>query len=155
MRRLVTFTAAWLFAAVAATTAAWQGVGLVTDEVTADRPGALTASGVQERLDGGAATSTVSSTTAPPAASTATTTGPAEPAPVTETYRLEGGTVMISFSPTDVRAVGVTPNPGFGVKKSEPEDGGWRVELESATHRSRIDAWWEGGPRTRPREDPR
>lgn len=72
---------------------------------------------------------------------------------MTKTYFLEGGTVTIAFSPTSVRATTVTPNPGFGVEKNGPEDGGWRVELESDGHRSRIDAWWDGGPQVRPRED--
>jgi hypothetical protein len=158
VRRLVTFTIAWLFAAVAATTAAWKGVALVTDEVTGDRPPALAASEVQERLDEGSpASSSVPSTTAPATGPTTTTTapGPTQPAPVTRTFRLEGGTVTISFSPTRVAATAVTPNPGFGVNKNEPEDGGWRVELESESHRSRLDAWWDGAPQFRPREDPR
>ena len=166
MRRLVTFTVAWLFVAVAATTAAWQGVALVTHEVTDDRPAALGASEVQARLDaaGPAAGSAPSSTTtsAPTAASTTTTTtttagaaGAGEPAPVIKTYRLTGGTATIEFSPTSVRGVAATPNPGFGVKKSEAEGAGWRVEFESDGHRSRLDAWWDNGPQARSREDSR
>lgn len=157
MRRLMTFTVAWLLAAVAATTAAWQGVTLVTHEVTDERPAALAASDVEARLDEGsattAATSATTTTTAP--SPTTSTTAPDAPAPVSRTYRLEGGVVTISFSPTAVTATAVSPNPGFGVKKNEPEDGGWRVELESDGHRSRLDAWWDGGPQARPREDPR
>jgi len=153
VRRLLTFTAAWLLAAVAATTAAWQGVSLVTHEVTDDRPAALAASDVQSKLDDAAATAT----STPGSTATTTTTSPPTTAPavqpVRETYQLEGGVVTIQFSPTEVRAVGVTPNQGFGVKKNEPEDGGWRVELESDSHRSRLDAWWDGGPQVRPRED--
>jgi hypothetical protein len=83
------------------------------------------------------------------------TTAPVEPAPVTKTYRLEGGVATIQFSPTDVHSVGVTPNLGFSVKKNEPEDGGWRVELESDSHRSRLDAWWDNGPQASTREDAR
>jgi hypothetical protein len=156
MRRLVTFTVAWLFAAVAATTAAWQGVSLVTREVTDERPSALAASDVQSRL-GDASPPDASGTTAPPssAPATTTTTAPDAPAPVTKTYRLTGGTATIQFSPTSVQATLVAPNPGFTIKKNGPEDGGWRVELESEGHRSRLDAWWDGGPQVRPREDPR
>jgi hypothetical protein len=160
VRRLLTFTAAWLFAAVAATTAAWQGVSLVTHEVTDDRPAALAASDVQSKLDDAAATAPATSTTGsratPGSTATTTTPPPTTPAvqPVRETYQLEGGVVTIQFSPTEVRAVGVTPNQGFSVKKSEPEDGGWRVEFESDSHRSRLDAWWDGGPQFRTREDP-
>jgi hypothetical protein len=155
VRRLVTFAVAWLFAAGAATTAAWQGVALVTDQVTDDRPAALAGSDVQDRLDAGSPGSTPTSTTGPPAASSAPTTGPVQADPETRTYRLEGGTTTIQFSPSEVRATVVTPNPGFSVKTSEAEDTGWRVEFESDTHRSRLDAWWDGGPQARPREDAR
>jgi len=158
---MLTFTIAWVLVAVVATTAAWQGVALVTDEVTDDRPAALAASDVQDQLAEGSA----AGTTAPPPDSTAattTTTSPPTtgttqpaPAPVTKTYRLTGGVVTISFSPTQVTATGVRPNPGFGIKKSEAEGTGWRVEFENDSHRSRLDAWWDNGPRDDTREDPR
>jgi hypothetical protein len=167
---LLTFTIAWVAVAIVATMAAWQGVALVTDEVTDDRPAALAASDVQARLDGEAAATgdtttpgsdasdasdSTAGTTTTSATSSATTTAPAQPAPVTKSYLLTGGSVTIRFSPTEVTATGVFPNPGFSIKKNGPEDGGWRVEFESDAHRSRIDAWWDGGPQVRPREDPR
>jgi hypothetical protein len=154
VRRLVTFTVAWLFAAVVATTAAWQGVALVTHEVTDERAPPLAASEVQSELQKVGPATTTSTAGTPPASTTTTTTTTAAPS-VTETYRLDGGTTTIEFSPTGVRAVSAVPNPGFGVKKSEPEGTGWRVEFESDGHRSRIDAWWDGGPQIRSREDPR
>jgi hypothetical protein len=161
MRRFVTFTVAWLFAAVAATTAAWQGVALVTDEVTDNRPAALAASDVQERLD--AATSPSASVTTTAGTASSTTTVPATTAPSTtttavpsetHTYHLDGGTTTLEFSPAGVREVVSTPNPGFSVK-TEPEGDGLRVEFESDSHRSRIDASWDNGPQVRPREDKR
>jgi hypothetical protein len=157
MRRFVTFTVAWLFAAVAATTAAWQGVALVTDEVTDNRPAALAASDVQERLDA-AGTTTSPPTTAAPTTATPTTGAPATTTTVpsvTKTYQLVGGTTTLELSPAGVREVLSTPNPGFSLKKSGPEGDGWRVEFESDGHRSRIDAWWDDGPQVRPREDER
>jgi hypothetical protein len=154
MRRFVTFTVAWLLAAVAATTAAWQGVALVTDEVTDNRPAALAASDVQERLDAGSTTTTAGAgsptTTAPPPSTTTTTSAvPSE----SHTYHLTGGTTTIRFSPTEVIATLTSPNPGFSLKKSEAEGTGWRVEFESDDHRSRIDARWDNGPVVAPRED--
>jgi hypothetical protein len=160
VRRFVTFTVAWLFAAVAATTAAWQGVALVTDEVTDNRPAALAASDVQERLDaapgstdpGSTATTaaTASPTTTAPPSSTTTTAVPSE----THTYRLVGGTTTLEFSPAGVHEVASSPNPGFSVK-TEPEGTGLRVQFESDSHRSRLDASWSNGPEVRPREDER
>ena len=38
------------------------------------------------------------------------------------------------------------PNPGYEVRV-EPESGGVKVEFRSDDHRSRIDAWWDNGPR--------
>jgi hypothetical protein len=154
MRRFVTFTVAWLFAAVAATTAAWQGVALVTDEVTDNRPAALAASDVQERLDAatGSTTTTGAAGATTSTAAPATTTTSAVPSE-SHTYQLIGGTTTIRFSPTEVIATLTSPNPGFSLKKSEPEGTGWRVEFESDDHRSRIDARWDNGPVVTPRED--
>jgi hypothetical protein len=128
----------------------------VTDEVTDNRPAALAASDVQERLDAGSgadgATTTAgpaSSTTTAPPASTTTSVVPSE----SHTYHLTGGTTTIRFSPTEVRATMTSPNLGFSVKKSEGDGTSWRVEFESDDHRSRIDATWDNGPQVRPRED--
>jgi hypothetical protein len=190
VRRLVTFAVAWLLAAVAATTAAWQGVALVTHEVTDERPAALGASDIEAALDdasdtsimttssatasattsatgagaGSGSTSTTAGTpgtsgtgpvtTTRPSGSGTTTTTALDAVAETHTYTLIGGTTTLRFSPAGVSQVVSTPNPGFEVK-TEPEGGGLRVEFESDSHRSRIDAWWDDGPRVRPREDPR
>ena len=152
MRRSLTFTAAWLVAAAVATTAAWQGVGLVTNQVTDERPAALAADDVRDKLD--QPTSTTAAT--PPATAPATTTSTAAPADaVTRTYNLEGGSAALRFTPAGVSVVWSAPNAGFGVK-TEPEHGnGFRVEFESETHRSRVTGWWDGGPQDETREDPR
>jgi hypothetical protein len=66
---------------------------------------------------------------------------------------MDGGVVTLSFSPAGVDVVGATPNEGFTVD-SEPEHGnGVKVEFESDAHRSRVDAWWDGGPQVERRED--
>ncbi|HEY8546338.1 MAG TPA: hypothetical protein VIL36_14860 [Acidimicrobiales bacterium] len=167
MRRSLTFAAVWVAAAAVATTAAWQGVGLVTSEVTDNRPGSLTAAGVEAELGelaertggtGGTGGPVTTPTTAPgepttpttPTTSAPTTTAPGE----TRTYTSTGGSAVLRFSPAGVVVVSSVPNPGFGVE-IEPEHGnGVRVEFESDGHRSRIDGWWDGGPRDRVREDP-
>ena len=46
-----------------------------------------------------------------------------------------------------------TPAAGFTVDIGESHDGGARVEFESDDHRSRLDAWWDGGPQDEVRED--
>jgi len=159
MRRYVTFTAAWLLATGVATTAAWQGVSLVTDEVTDERAGSLTAEQVAARLgpdasadDPGGPTTTATPSTAPDATTTTTTSTPAEPAE-TRTYPLVGGTTALRFTPAGVEVLWSTPNPGFSVK-TEPENGnGVKVEFEGNGHKSRVDGWWDGGPQDRTRED--
>jgi hypothetical protein len=149
---MLTLGVAWAVAAVVAAVVAWQGVGLVGDQVTDDRPATLSAAEVEARLagtatptgDGGApATSAPTTTTsAPPPA-----TGPAatEGTPVLRPYTVTGGTAVLSFSPEGVTAVSATPSTGYQVR-SDAHDGGWRVEFEGPDGRSRIDAWWDGGP---------
>ena len=70
------------------------------------------------------------------------------PAAVVKNYTVAGGTASISFAPDDVKVLWATPAPGFTVS-SEPEGPGIRVEFESSNARSRIDAWWDGGPQDR------
>ena len=60
------------------------------------------------------------------------------------TFNLVGGTAAVSFLPDQVEVLWAAPNPGFSV---EIQDGSSaRVEFESDEHRSRLDAWWAGGP---------
>lgn len=51
MSRSVKFALAWLLAAGVAVTAAWQGVAIVGNQVTEDRPRSLSAREVREALD--------------------------------------------------------------------------------------------------------
>ena len=67
----------------------------------------------------------------------------------TRSYDLVGGTATLRFSPSGVTVVVATPGAGFTVDIGESHGGGARVEFESDDHRSRLDGWWDGGPRTR------
>ena len=180
MRRTVVLVASWLAAAVVAVALAWQGVSVVGNQVTDERPPPLAASDIADRLTdatststttstpgsgGSASTSSTTSTTSggvPGSApeSTATTAAPATPPPSppppaaeTRTYNLVGGTASLRFAPTGVTVVFANPASGFSVSV-EPEHGnGVSVEFESEGHESRVDGWWEGGPVDRVRED--
>jgi len=203
VRRIFTLSVAWLAAAIVAAVVAWQGVGLVGDQVTDSRDdGMLTAAQVEQALaeggDGGGISIPPTSTTLPatsdttaagttppsttaagagaggtasgtspersttpsrgnaPASSTtgtgsggqpATTPAPA-PAAIVKTYSVNGGTASISFSANEVKVLWATPAAGWSVR-NEPEGTGIRVEFESGSGRSRIDAWWSGGPQDR------
>lgn len=89
-------------------------------------------------------TTTVAPTPAPPPAPS--------PAPETRTYTLVGGTASLRFEPSGVTVVFANPAQGFDVE-IEPEHGnGVRVEFESNGHESRLEGWWDGGPRDRQEE---
>lgn len=94
-------------------------------------------------------TPTSSSTTTPSVQTTLDTPPPAPgstgPPSTTQTFTLIGGTAAISFSPSRVEVLWATPNPGFGVS-IETESPGIKVEFRADHHRSRVDAWWAGGP---------
>lgn len=161
MRRYVTFTAAWLLATGVATTAAWQGVSLVTDEVTDQRADSLGADEVAAALDSTSSTQPGDPTTAPTATTPTTapdatdapaTTTTAEPSE-TRTYPLVGGTTALRFTPSGVEVLWSTPNPGFSVKTEPENSNGVKVEFEGNGHKSRVDGWWDGGPQDRTRED--
>jgi hypothetical protein len=160
VRRSLTFSALWVAAAAVATTAAWQGVGLVTNQVTDQRPAALSAADVEASLEATAATGATptpgGSATAPtsPSSPTTTTTAPAATGE-TRTYTVEGGSAALRFTPDRVEVVWSTPNPGYSVDTEAEHVNGVRVEFESDTHRSRIEGWWDGGPQERVREQPR
>lgn len=70
----------------------------------------------------------------------------------TKTFTLTGGTTAIRFSPSSTKVLWATPNPGYEVR-IEPESEGVKVEFRSDDHRSRIDAWWDDGPRHEIREE--
>lgn len=77
-------------------------------------------------------------TTAPPPAATPTET---------RTYTLVGGTATLQFGPSGVTVLAASPNPGYDVELEPTHDTGVRVEFESDGHRSRVEGWWDGGPR--------
>jgi hypothetical protein len=181
MRRTVGFVALWFVAGVAATTVAWLGVSTVSDQLagSGSHPDPLSGDQISDELAAAPdSTTTVpldpttttpspttTTTTARPAGTGATTsttvpvappTTTAPPPPtqaVTRSYDLEGGTTTLRFTPTGVTVVVATPAPGFTVEISDSHSGGKRVEFESNDHRSRVDAWWDGGPQDEVRED--
>ena len=107
-----------------------------------DSPSGSTSSSTSTTVPTSSTTVPTSSTTVP---TSSTTVPPVEAETIT--FTLTGGTTAISFSASGVTVLWATPNPGFDVK-IEPESPGWKVEFRSDTHRSRIDAWWNGGPVT-------
>ncbi|HZA77514.1 MAG TPA: hypothetical protein VE623_14115 [Acidimicrobiales bacterium] len=151
MRRSLALGAVWVVAAALAAGVAWAGIGVVGDQVTDDRPAPLSADEVAQAVAAGEdqqADTTTASTTPP-----TTAASPADASASTETYQMTGGVVTLRFSPTGAEVVGATPHEGFEVDW-EPEHGnGVKVEFESDGHESRLDAWWDGGPRVERRED--
>ena len=88
------------------------------------------------------------STTSPP------TTRPAAPTPTTtagvvRTYNLIGGSAALRFEPGKVTVVWANPNPGFRAEIDARDGGGVRVRFDGDSHRSEIEAWWDGGPQDR------
>ncbi|HKA85128.1 MAG TPA: hypothetical protein VKD21_14745 [Acidimicrobiales bacterium] len=151
MRRSLALGAIWVAAAASAAGVAWAGIGVVGDQVTDDRPAPLSSEQVARELQANQAPAT--STTNAPDGGTSTTAPPADPSATTRTYRMQGGVVALRFSPAGVEVVGASPADGFTVDV-EPEHGnGVKVEFESDAHRSRVDAWWDGGPQVERRED--
>jgi hypothetical protein len=89
VRRFFAFGLAWLAAAVVATVVAWQGVGLIGDQVTGDSPSTLSASEIEEKLASTTTEEAPSSSSAPrrstrtgaggdPAGTTRPTTAPGQ-----------------------------------------------------------------------------
>lgn len=156
---------AWVVAAVVAVAVASWGVGLVSRSVTDDRPAPLEAAQIRDRLD--EATSTTTAPTPTSRRSATSTTAPDAPGPTTttaapsttaagetRTYNLVGGTVALRFSPSGVTVVFANPANGFDVEVEPEQANGVKVEFESGAHRSRVEAWWDGGPQDRVEERP-
>ena len=118
-------------------------------------PTATVDPGAPTTTAGGGSPTTAGGGSGPPGTvPTTTTTAPPPPAPpTTRTYPLVGGTTTLRFSADGVTVVVATPNAGFSVDVNESHDNGVRVEFESDGHRSRVDAWWDGGPQDEVRED--
>lgn len=178
MRRTVALVGLWLAGAALAVFVAWQGVGVVGDQVTDERPAPLAASEIERRL-ADTTTTANASLPSPPATTTTpeptpaerpptTTPGPAAPPPAatspppsdpsetaeTRTYNLRGGTAALRFTRAGVEVVFANPAPGFSVGVEREHGTGVKVTFESDAHESRVDGWWDAGPVDRVREDP-
>lgn len=171
------YAAGWFAAGVLAVLLGSVSVSMVGHRVTGSRPAPLNASEVRHELEVGTVTSTtvpLVPTTAPPPPTTTTTASPTAPPPsrpVTSTtmttvatthrtepaelrtYTLVGGTVTLRFAASGVTVEVATPNPGFALDVELAHDTGVRVELESDEHRSRVEGWWDGGPRDEVHEE--
>lgn len=103
-------------------------------------------------------TTSRSTTTSRPTTAIPSTTATTQP-PTTQTsgqiltFNLVGGSTAISFSSDQVRVLWATPKPGFDVDIGGGS--GTRVEFEAHHHKTRLDAWWDGGPKTELREEPK
>jgi hypothetical protein len=149
VRRSLALGAVWVAAAASAAGVAWAGIGVVGDQVTDDRPAPLSSEQVA-RLQAEQAPAT---TTSAPDGGSSTTAPPADPSATTSTYRMQGGVVTLRFSAAGVEVLGASPAEGFTVDTEAEHGNGVRVEFESDAHRSRVDAWWDGGPQVERRED--
>lgn len=86
-------------------------------------------------------------------APTSSTTTPATQPATVRTYTLVGGTATLRFSPSGVTVQDATPQPGYSVEIEVEHGTGVRVEFRSSDHRSRVDGWWDNGPRDEVSED--
>lgn len=182
MRRTVLYLAGWVAVGVTAVTLATVAVSMVGNQVTGDRPPALSVDEVRAELAGGATASesittrpssgspdftpgeTETSPTAKPSTSTPTSSSTVTTAPGSNTstpsappsirsYTLEGGTATLRFAASGVTVQEATPRPGYSVEVEATHDTGVRVEFRSDDHRSRVTGWWENGPRDEVDED--
>ena len=64
-----------------------------------------------------------------------------------------GGNRDTALLPAGVTVLTASPASGFTVEIGDSHGGGKRVEFESEDHRSRLEAWWDGGPQDEVRED--
>lgn len=117
VRRALVLTGAWLLAAVVAVAVAWQGVGIVTRNVTDDRPASLAASEVRELAAEPDATTTTTSVASPssvPPAATSTSapvpavTPAARPTATTSSPPTTAAPPVTSAPPTTATATTAT-----------------------------------------------
>jgi len=71
---------------------------------------------------------------------------------VVRTYNLVGGSATLRFEPGKVTVVWANPNPGFRAEIDDRDGGGVRVRFDGDSHRSQVEAWWDGGPQDRVEE---
>jgi hypothetical protein len=105
------------------------------------------------------ATATTAPSSSPSTATSPSSTSPSGPATapttagVVRTYNLVGGSAALRFEPGKVTVVWANPNPGFRADIDSRDGGGVRVRFDGDSHRSEVEAWWDGGPRDRTDED--
>lgn len=127
--------------------------GTASGPTSSDRSALAVAGDDPSRPASTTSTVTTDPTATTGTASTITSPGAVNPGQyVTKTFSLTGGATAIKFSPSSTKVLWATPNPGYEVR-IEPESEGVKVEFRSDDHRSRIDAWWDGGPRHEIREE--
>jgi hypothetical protein len=175
VRKIIVYVAAWFAAGLGAVALASAGVAVVGNQVTGSRPPPLSADEVRSELAADAAPTTAApdattSTTvpgadvppatnaspatspaslpaaSPPATASPPTTNPPVPSEA-RTYVLTGGTTTLQFDPSGVKVLVASPNAGYSVEIDPTHDNGIRVEFRSDAHRSRVDGWWDDGPR--------
>ena len=157
--------ALWFLGTVVAATVAWQSLRLVggTGDVAAGTL-PLTALTVptdpadpEPPLGDGTAPSTTAAT------SSSASSGDPDPAPATapagaadthqETFTLTGGSTEVRFGPEGIEVLWATPAPGYTARIEDEGGGVIKVEFRSGRARSRIDLWWDDGPRFSQREE--
>lgn len=122
--------------------------GRNTTTSTARRPGSTVTTTTTSRPAGTAPPTspapTSPATTQPPAATPTTTASG-----VVKTYNLVGGSVTLRFDTSSgkVTVVWANPNPGYRAEVDDRSDGGVRVRFDGTSHRSELEAWWDGQPR--------
>lgn len=164
---------AWLLVLVLATVLTWQIVSAADDRVS-DRPVAplnvsapviatsdsptttpptetapsTSVTTVPSTTVGTAASttsSTVTTATSPTTTSTSTTSTAAPAVWQTKTIKTEGGTVVVSYRPSEVKLSTAVPAPGFRVEVEHSGPPKVEVEFENASIKMKVKAEWSDG----------
>jgi len=171
----------WLLGTVVAAVVAWQSLRFVSASTEGDPTTAVavgsgsdgtsvtvasdgtvgsvsidaevaTSATVTRTVDDGASTTAPTTPTSSKSSASSdsdlTTSGSAS---TEQVFDLIGGQAAIRFSPAEVVLVWATPADGYS-SEIEYEDGGVEVKFENGVHESKIEAWWNDGPRSDIRE---
>jgi hypothetical protein len=154
----------WLFGTVVAVAVVWQSLGFVQDRTADDDPVGGGSSALAAPPTSAAPTSLPPTSAPPTDADPTSTTDPgsttpgtdsavtsptAAPGAIDQTFQLEGFSAAIRYAPDgEVTVLWSAPAPGFELHEIEPEHTGLKVEYRSSTHRSRLDVWWDNGPKS-------
>ncbi len=156
----------WAVATVVAVAIVWQSLGFVStrteDDGTALGDGStgsvvtpLTEGTSPPTTAGGSGSTGTDPAGAPsttPPTVTTTVAGEIPADAVDQTFELVGGTAVVRYSSTGVTVLYAAAADGFQ-PKIEPEGTGLKVEFRSEDHRSRVDVWWDNGPRSSTEEE--